>query len=298
MYPAVVTTGDTLEVRYYLDARVEASTYRLGIADVLRIDIDGHPELGRDGVTILPDGTISLPLIGSVKVASQTSAEASATIAEQYRRRQIKNPVVVVSALQSQQRLRRLLESRRQQADSDSFVLQVYEGVPIQLPLIEPVAVDRPLDEIRQEISAKYAEEFGTQINVVVNLRQRAQPTVTVMGEVKIPGRVTMTMPLGPMAAIAAAGGYAVTADPTRVAVVRFGKDGIYQRWLFNLTEGLNDEHAPQHAFQLNYDDIVLVLKTGVANANVWIDQYIRQNIPIPIGIEIPLYIQPVPVSR
>ena len=276
-------------MRYYLDARVDTATYRLGVADVLRVDVDGHPELGREGVTVLPDGSISLPLVGTMMVAGMTASEASSALAVQYSRRQLRNPVVVVSVLQAQQRLRRLLESRRQQADSDTFVIQVYEGVPIQLALIDPVAVDRPLSEIRKEVSEKYAKEFGTQINVVLNLRQRDPPTVSVMGEVKNPGRVTMPKPIGPMAAIAAAGGYSVTADPTNVAVVRISPDGNYQRWLFNLNEGLNDANAPQHSFTLNYNDIVLVLKTGVANTNVWIDQYIRQNIPIPIGIGIPI---------
>ena len=289
LYPPTVTTGDTLEIRYYLDARIEPNAYRLGVGDAVRIDIDGHPDLGRETVSILPDGTISLPLIGSVRIVGSSVTQASAAIAQLFADKQLKDPAVVVSVVQGQQRLKRLLESRRQQSDSDTLVIQVYGGVPIQLPFIEPVAVDRPLSDIRLVISDKYAREFGAQLNVVTNLRQRENPTVAVMGEVKNPGRLPMQRAITTMGAIAAAGGYNNAADPRHVVVVRVATDGSYQRWLFDLTAGLNDEKAPQHAFKLNYDDIVIVLKTGIAEANVWIEQYIRNNIPISIGAGIPL---------
>jgi polysaccharide export outer membrane protein len=292
LYPPVVTTGDVLEVRYYHEAKAHNSSYLLGIGDVLRVDIDGYPELDREKVIILSDGTISLPLIGTVKVAEKSAEEASESIKQRYSRK-LKDPIVVVSVVEDQQRLKRLLEARRSGSEGDSLIISVYQGMPVSLPFIGPIPVDRPLDEIRKDISDRYAKEFGSQLNVVVNLKQRESPNVLVMGEVKQPGKITMTQPLTPMAAIASAGGYTDTADPARIVVIRFSPRGVYQRWIFDLNNDINEPISRSHNFTLAKNDVVLVVKTDIADLNLWIAQYIRNNIPftpylgatIPIGL-------------
>ena len=291
LYPMVVTTGDILEVRYYLEARVQKALYQLGVGDVIRVEVDGYPELSREQIEILPDGTVSLPVIGTINIAGQSTSDASRFIATRYTQYQVKDPIVVVSVMEGQQRLKRLLESRRFQAEGDTFVIPVYQGVPISLPFIGVVAVDRPLEEIQEDIAARYAKEFGTQLNVVVNLRQREVPTASVMGEVKVPGRINMSQALTPMGAIAAAGGYTEVADPERVAVIRFSPGGSYQRWIFNMREDVNDANAAQHNFTLAKNDVVVVIRTGVADLNLAIAQYIRNNIPVTsyFGATIPI---------
>ncbi len=289
LYPPVITTGDLLEIRFYLNEQLQSESYRLGVGDILRMDFDMHPELGRESMMVLPDGTVALPLIGAVPVAGQTVARSSQAIAEKYAAIAFKDPIVVLSVMQGQQRLKHFLQSKSQQSDSENLVIPIYEGVPIQLPFIEAVAVDRPLNEMRDEIIEKYASEFGTQLNIVANLRQRETPTATVMGEVKLPGRIPLRHPLTPMGAIAAVGGYTDAADPKRVAVVRFTPDGSYQRWIFDLSAALNEEDAPHNAFKLSYDDVVIVVKTDIADVNVWVEQYLRKNIPISIGAGLPI---------
>lgn len=289
VYPTVVTTGDVLEVRFYLDERLQSDTYRIGIGDVLRLDLDAHPELGRESVPVLPDGTVALPLIGAVRVEGLTAAQASVATAERFKSRDFKDPIVVLSVMQGQQRLKNFLQSKSGQSESENVVVPVFEGIAVQLPFIVPVSVDRSLADIRTEVVDKYREEFGTQLNVVVNVRQRETPTVAVMGEVKQPGRVPIRHSMTAIGAIAAVGGYTDAADPRRVAVVRFGPEGNYQRWILNLRDALNDENATENSFKLSYDDVVIVVKTDIADVNVWVEQYIRNNIPISIGAGLPI---------
>ena len=291
MDPSIVTTGDVLEVQYYLEAKVQDSPYLLGVGDVIRVEVDGHPKLEREKVNVLPDGTISLPLIGALTVAGQSTAQAAESIKQRYVQLKLNDPAVVVAVVEGQQRLKRLLEPSRLRSEAGGLVIPIYQGMPISLPFIEPVPADRPLEAIREDIVNRYAKEVGPQLSVVVNLRQREDPNVLVMGEVKQPGKTPMKQPLTPLTAIASAGGYTDAADPKRVVVIRSSPHGGYQRWFFDLQRDINEADSPSHHFTLAKNDVVLVVKTGVADVNLWVAQYIRNNIPFTyVGTNVPIF--------
>lgn len=74
--------------------------YTLGAGDIIRADIfDITPELALEQrYTILPDGTINLPWVGSVPVNGLTLKQAADVLAARYSRF-IRNPVITVSLL-------------------------------------------------------------------------------------------------------------------------------------------------------------------------------------------------------
>ena len=53
----------------------------LGPSDVLRVNVWQNPDLSGD-VTVRPDGTIALPLVGEVRAAGRTAAQVRAEIVE------------------------------------------------------------------------------------------------------------------------------------------------------------------------------------------------------------------------
>ncbi len=68
--------------------------YRMGVGDTLRIDVWRNEQLSVS-VPVRPDGMISMPLIGDVLAASQTTSSLSSTISnllEDY----VRNPQVTV----------------------------------------------------------------------------------------------------------------------------------------------------------------------------------------------------------
>lgn len=77
-------------------SQIEAkkSDYRLSGADLLEITVLGEKDLDRQ-VRVSQSGTITFPLVGSVKVGGLTSAEAEATLAAQLRE-YLKSPQVTV----------------------------------------------------------------------------------------------------------------------------------------------------------------------------------------------------------
>lgn len=288
-FPELISTGDILEIRFFLNAEVDPSPYTLGIGDSITIEVRDHPDLTSSYVKVLSDGSVSALAIGSAIAAGKVVEELAADLEAQYQKFGIRNPVVTITVHQDQQRLRTLLGSSTDRENANLVAMPVYSGVPFELPFIDPVAVDRPIDDIREEVRWKYRESFGKQLEVTLNLREREVPIITVTGEVVSPGRITATRPMTPFSAIAAAGGFTESADPERVAVIRFRNNGNYSRWMFDLQNALADPFSPQHEFKLSYEDIVVVVRSGVADANVWIDQYIRRMIPITIGVGIPI---------
>ena len=72
----------------------EASSYEIGVSDVLTISVYGEDELGLT-VPVRPDGRISLPLIDEVIVAGRTPEQADAEITERLAK-VIREPEVTV----------------------------------------------------------------------------------------------------------------------------------------------------------------------------------------------------------
>lgn len=283
LHPDVVTNGDVLEIGFFPTTRRAPETYRIGVGDVLRVSVADHPELTLELVNVLPDGTSSLPLIGSIAVAGLTVREVEETARRAYVKEQIRNPRVVVSVSKDLQRLRQFMQAIGADRGGNRMQLTVFDRQPLELPLIPPVAVDRPLTEIREEIRATYGREFGDQLDVTVNLVKRAEPTLYVMGEVRKPGGLTIARPTNLLTAIASAGGFAETADERSVLVVRFRADGNYDHWTFDLRKGLVGENRPA-GFVLRGNDVVYVARSPIADANLFVQQYIRGLLPFEVG--------------
>ena len=85
-------------VAYFWAAGVvfSASPALLKPGDVLTVTVKGEPELSCDRI-VAPDGSISMPLIGSIGVAGMKTTDAAQLIKQQLEDGFLKNPVVNVS---------------------------------------------------------------------------------------------------------------------------------------------------------------------------------------------------------
>lgn len=66
-----------------LTGAAEATEYILGPGDVIAVDVWGHPDLQIQAATVLPDGSISFPLVGKVTVAGRTVEEVQKLLEEE-----------------------------------------------------------------------------------------------------------------------------------------------------------------------------------------------------------------------
>lgn len=79
---------------------IMGEAYTLGAGDIVRVDIfDITPELALEQrYTILPDGTLNLPWVGSVPLAGLSLQQAAGLLSQRFSRF-IRNPVITVSLL-------------------------------------------------------------------------------------------------------------------------------------------------------------------------------------------------------
>jgi protein involved in polysaccharide export with SLBB domain len=102
--------------------------------------------------------------------------------------------------------------------------------------------------------------------------------SVFVGGEVRQPGTFTLSAGMDPLQAVIAAGGMLDTAKTKRIEVIRRSTDGrpiILYVDLHAYTRGGAIKLPP-----LESRDVVFVPKSSIAEADVWVDQYLNKLLP------------------
>jgi len=137
--------------------------------------------------------------------------------------------------------------------------------------------------ELTGELKKKYSAELDKpEITIIV--RTFTYQRVFVDGEVNKAGLVPLTDPMTVLQSISQAGGVKDTALLKGVIVIRRTADNKLVTMQLNLEEAIDNTDMKQD-IALMPNDIVYVPKTTIANVNVWVDQYIRKNIPISGGV-------------
>jgi protein involved in polysaccharide export with SLBB domain len=103
--------------------------------------------------------------------------------------------------------------------------------------------------------------------------------SVYVGGEVRTPGAVRLSGPMDVMRAVIMAGGVLETAHSKQVVVIRRLPDGTPSLHYVDLRAYVKRGGAGQTEM-LRPEDVVFVPRSSVAEANLWIDQYINRMLP------------------
>jgi protein involved in polysaccharide export with SLBB domain len=157
----------------------------------------------------------------------------------------------------------------------------------ISLPFIDEVmCAGKTPAELDAQITKRYVGELAIpDITVIVNAfaGQKVYVDGMVMkpGLVELVGTVTMTQ------AVAVAGGYNDRALREQVILIRKNEAGDYQGHSINMKD-IQHGISPGNDVVLQSYDIVYVPRSKIANMNLWVEQYIRNMLPIHPGIAIP----------
>lgn len=154
----------------------------------------------------------------------------------------------------------------------------------ISLPLVGQVqAAGRSPTQLEQALRDAYARELR-QAAITVIVQGFAGQRVYVDGEVGEPQMVPIAGNLTAMQAVASAGGFKPSARLGEVLVIRRTGAPKPQVIPLDLEAVLSGRDTGQDIVLQPYD-VVYVPRTAIAEVNQFIDQYIRQNIPIPFGV-------------
>ncbi|MGI8962021.1 MAG: polysaccharide biosynthesis/export family protein [Bryobacteraceae bacterium] len=154
----------------------------------------------------------------------------------------------------------------------------------IALQLIGDVqASGRTPQQLRLALVGLYEKDLQRP-EVAIVVRAFAEQRVFVDGEVGRPGVQTLLGSKTLLQAISDAGGAKDTGCLTDVKIIRgvnSGKPVVLTADARAFTKnGLQGEDI---ALQAN--DVVFIPKSRIANVNTWVDQYVRKNIPITLGV-------------
>ena len=152
----------------------------------------------------------------------------------------------------------------------------------LSLQLIGAVrVVGRTIPEITQEVTTRYSREL-VEPQVTVAIKEYSGLKVYVGGEVNQPGIQIYRGGLTALQAIVAAGGFKTTASLKSVILIRKGQEGRPVGARVDLSRVL--KHAEfERNIALAPSDIVFVPRSGIANVNLFVEQFFKHNVPIPI---------------
>lgn len=154
----------------------------------------------------------------------------------------------------------------------------------ISLQIIKEVPVAGMTPAALTDLLTKRYSAHLKDPEVTVIVRSFSAQRVFVDGEVAKAGEVPLVGSMSVLQAIAQAGGMRDTARASEVLVIRRAADRQATALRVNLAEALKGKDRDQDIALMPYD-IVFVPRSGIAQVNTWIDQYIRKNIPIPFSV-------------
>lgn len=145
--------------------------------------------------------------------------------------------------------------------------------------------------QLTDVLTRKYSAELDKpEITVIV--RAFGGQRVYVDGEVNKPGIINLSTPMTVVQSLAEAGGVKDTARTSELVIIRRGPDEKPVALVMDMEKVIDGTDMGRDLY-LMPNDIVYVPKSRIANINVWVDQYIRKNIPLSIGLYYNLSPQP-----
>lgn len=166
--------------------------------------------------------------------------------------------------------------------DLDETVAVRPDGM-ISLRLVDDVkAAGRTPKELDDALTALYKSRLPEKPDLSVIVRGFESQRVYVTGEVRAPGELPLKSGLTVMQAVTAAGGLLNTARPDSILVVRKetlkGRDAYNAAvYRVNMSDPMLGPDSGGGAFAaLEPTDIVYVPKSGIAQANLFVDQYVK----------------------
>lgn len=258
-------------------AELEASAdpvYELGAGDVLSLQVWGRPELsGRH--TVGPDGVISVPIAGPVKVA-RLSREAAAARVRQGLERYYEAPSVLFAIEQYPSNrvtvLGRVQNPGQLSFDHPPTLLEVLAKAG-SLPVIDKqatltrCAIFRGRDKVIWVDLKRLLNGGVTALNLrmrpgdLVYIPDSADTMVYVLGAVHRPGAYRLTPDMSVMDALATAGGPNEDGAPGEIGIYRPARQAVERIALQHLMDARQRVN-----FALEEGDVIFVPKSGIAD--------------------------------
>ena len=179
------------------------------------------------------------------------------------------------------------LEVRFYNAPELNIEVPVRSDGKISLELLGDVqAAGVEPDELSRTLTQRYARELSKpRVTVIV---RSFGSKVYVDGEVETPAAVPFEPGMTTLQAISSAGGFLNTAHRSNVVLIR-RVAGTYRGYQLALNKVTSAEDFSYNV-PLQPSDILYVPMKKVSKVNLFVEQYIRNNLPVNMGLAIPVF--------
>lgn len=173
--------------------------------------------------------------------------------------------------------------------------MQVRPDGKLSLPLVGDLTLaGRTVAQIESDLKERYAAQLARpEINVAV--KSFASQRIFVGGEVNKPSAIPLLGEMTAREAILDAGGAKRTGALSKVVLIRRGDNGQPVVQILNMADPQPPTNTVAALPALQPFDVVLVPETKIARVDRWVDQYIRQVLPITLAGGFSYLIQPIP---
>ncbi len=145
------------------------------------------------------------------------------------------------------------------------------------------MAADRSVSELQASLEHELSRELRDPSLSITPVSFKSQQ-IFVGGEVKDPGVYDLPGEIGPLQAILLAGGWTEKGKPSDVVLMRRAPGGAVMTRRIDARSELN-EKALQDIGPLRRFDVVYVSRKRIADENLFMQQFVRDALPINFGL-------------
>jgi len=257
-----IIPGDVLDVFFKITTVGEMEKdFKLDVDHEIQIKFVDTPELNEQQI-IRPDGTVSLPYLGTVYVIGKTLKELTEELNKRYSKI-LQHPNVYITVPDFRARIREIKTDLRTAPRGLSKLLLVRPDGYCSFPMLGTVFVaGKTVPEVNKELNTLYHKTMpGLQCDLF--LEKHSGFVIYVVGEVNRPGAYNILKPITVIEALALAGGYTQGAKLNSLIVARRTKEKMVATQI-GFKKLLN---AEEDLVLLRPDDIVYVPKTFIRKA-------------------------------
>jgi polysaccharide export outer membrane protein len=277
--------GDQIEVYYLITRRQKEGAYKLVPGDEVLIESVADPDLTRGtldrGLTIQPDGTITVRLLGQVHAAGLSVAQLREVLNEQYAKF-YEEPAIDVTPITTNTLAEDIRNAvgGRSGFNRQAIRVQVLPDGKIRLPGIGEICVQGfTLNELKREIALRYAE-IVVGIDTEPILDQQAPHFVRVLGQVANPNQIQLNGPTTVLGAIAAAGGHLPQGNMRQVVVLRRAEDWRLISTMLDLQGAVYGKRpTPTDEIWVRDGDVIIVPDKPITRLNNWVQQIFTEGL-------------------
>jgi len=256
--------GDELEILYYNNPDYVQVDYIIDAEDTLRINFYYYPVLSKT-MRVRPDGFITLPRIGDVKVLGMRPRDLSAMLEKRYAP-YLSRPNVTVEVTQFNVRLNKIKEAVTTTTRGQSKKVTVTPDGKIALPFIKKDISVLGLTTFELARELEKMLRFAKGISITVALLRARSNRVYIMGQVKAPNYYELMGPTTLTQLIATARGFTTHANTHQVVHITRSKSGKPLATVIDMDDIIGKGNLSNDPYLKQYD-VIFVSRTTISQA-------------------------------